>query len=91
VASGVWTEIVALADAFVIAAITTPGGVPGAELLGGWLALTQLSNLPECAPDRHLLIANKVIVTAVCLGWLSLVGDTGPLPFMVGLVTSEHS
>ena len=24
------------------------------------------------------------------LGWLSFVGDTDPLPFMVSLVTSEH-
>src|SRR5262249_27219138 len=34
--------------------------------------------------------ANKIIITAVCLAWLSHAGDTGPLPFMVCLVTSEY-
>src|SRR5215510_15433221 len=48
------------------------------------------SNLPECAPDCHLAVANQVIVTAVRPGWLSLAGDTGPLPFVVSLVTGEH-
>src|SRR5215831_12016502 len=50
----------------------------------------RISNLPECAPDCHLAVANQVIVTAVRPGWLSLAGDTGPLPFVVSLVTSEH-